>query len=225
MSAENTTILAGSIPAVERFISSWQSMLADPDLHKENIAKSIQPGLDIATNYYNKMGDTDAYIIAMFINPSIRFEWIRKNWSQEEQDEAKKVILLRAYVNVIGSPDLRSRTSSPGASGSGSDSRPPSRSRSRTRHWQVANRYRNAAQSLDFSGASGSATGGKQSIKDEMNHYMSSSLPPRKSTDMNHGKTTWPRIFRLFADYAPIQATSVLSKRVFSSSAETDTKR
>jgi hypothetical protein len=41
----------------------------------------------------------------------------------------------------------------------------------------------------------------------------------------NHGKATWPKIFRLFADYAPIQATSVPSERVFSSSAETDTKR
>ncbi|KAJ6569993.1 hypothetical protein B0H10DRAFT_1689880, partial [Mycena sp. CBHHK59/15] len=35
----------------------------------------------------------------------------------------------------------------------------------------------------------------------------------------------WPRIFRLFADYVPIQATSVPLERVFSSSAETDTKR
>ncbi|KAJ6590804.1 hypothetical protein B0H10DRAFT_1830584, partial [Mycena sp. CBHHK59/15] len=35
----------------------------------------------------------------------------------------------------------------------------------------------------------------------------------------------WPKIFRLFADYAPIQATSVPSERVFLSSAETDTKR
>jgi hypothetical protein len=41
----------------------------------------------------------------------------------------------------------------------------------------------------------------------------------------NHGRTTWPKIFRLFANYAPIQATSVPSEQVFSSSAETDTKR
>ncbi|KAJ7039995.1 hypothetical protein C8F04DRAFT_948946, partial [Mycena alexandri] len=34
----------------------------------------------------------------------------------------------------------------------------------------------------------------------------------------------WPRIFRLFADYAPIQTISVPSEWVFSSSAETDTK-
>jgi hypothetical protein len=65
MSAENTPILAGSIPAFELFISSWKSMLADTDLQNENISKFIQPGLDIATNYYNKMGDMDAYIISM----------------------------------------------------------------------------------------------------------------------------------------------------------------
>jgi hypothetical protein len=41
----------------------------------------------------------------------------------------------------------------------------------------------------------------------------------------NHGLTTWPTIYRMFADYAPVQATSVPSERVFSSSAETDTKR
>ncbi|KAJ7300469.1 hypothetical protein DFH08DRAFT_723582 [Mycena albidolilacea] len=35
---------------------------------------------------------------------------------------------------------------------------------------------------------------------------------------------TWPRIFHLFADYALIQATSLPSESVFSSSAETDTK-
>jgi hypothetical protein len=59
MSTENTPILAGSIPAFELFISSWKSMLADTDLQNENIAQFIQPSLDIATNYYKKMGDTD----------------------------------------------------------------------------------------------------------------------------------------------------------------------
>jgi hypothetical protein len=80
-----------------------------------------------------------------------------------------------------------------------------------------------------------------------VNHYITNTIPPRKTMDMigywmvgfinlkmlrysltstqHHGKTTWPNIFRLFANYAPIQATSVPSERVFSLSAETDTKR
>jgi hypothetical protein len=40
-------------------------MLADIDLQQENVGKFIWPGLAIATKYYNKMGDTDTYIIAM----------------------------------------------------------------------------------------------------------------------------------------------------------------
>ncbi|KAJ7125982.1 hypothetical protein C8R44DRAFT_617949, partial [Mycena epipterygia] len=41
----------------------------------------------------------------------------------------------------------------------------------------------------------------------------------------NHGKITWPTIYHLFTDYAPIQATSVPFEQVFSSSAEADTKQ
>ena len=65
MSSENTPILAGTIPVFELFMSSWEVMLDDPVLEDENVARIIQPGLDIAKKYYNKFGDTDAYIISM----------------------------------------------------------------------------------------------------------------------------------------------------------------
>jgi hypothetical protein len=65
MSAENTPILAGSIPAFELFMAAWNAMLTDADLQAENLSKFIDPGLAVANTYYNKMGDTDAYIIAM----------------------------------------------------------------------------------------------------------------------------------------------------------------
>jgi hypothetical protein len=38
-------------------------------------------------------------------------------------------------------------------------------------------------------------------------------------------QATWPTIFRGALDYLPIQASAVPSERVFSSSAETDTKK
>jgi hypothetical protein len=65
MSVENTPILAATIPAFELFVASWTSMITDQDLQKENIAKFIWPGLAIANKYYNKLGETDAYIISM----------------------------------------------------------------------------------------------------------------------------------------------------------------
>jgi hypothetical protein len=65
MSAESTPVLAGAIPSFELFMSALQAMLADIELQQENVGKFIQPGRVITTKYYNKMGDTDAYIIAM----------------------------------------------------------------------------------------------------------------------------------------------------------------
>ncbi|KAJ7463111.1 hypothetical protein B0H11DRAFT_2241093 [Mycena galericulata] len=64
MSAENTPVLAGALPAFELFVDSWKTMVKDADLIKENVVQFIKPGLTIAKKYYNRFGDTDAYIIA-----------------------------------------------------------------------------------------------------------------------------------------------------------------
>ncbi|KAJ7615174.1 hypothetical protein B0H17DRAFT_911676, partial [Mycena rosella] len=110
-----------------------------------NIGKFLWPGLAIAEKYYNKMVDTDAYIIAMyeplFFSSSFtevnKHGWLLDGWCLNSQ-----AVLHSSVFSV-----------------------------------------------------------------------------------QNHGRTTWPKIFCLFADYAPIQATSVPSEQVFSSSAETDTKQ
>jgi hypothetical protein len=65
MSVENTPILAATIPAFELFVASWTSLIVDQDLQKENILKFIRPGLAVATKYYDKLEETDAYIISM----------------------------------------------------------------------------------------------------------------------------------------------------------------
>lgn len=65
MAAENTPMLAATIPAFELFVNSWEAMKADPVLSALNITHLIDAGLAIAEKYYNKFNDTDAYIIAM----------------------------------------------------------------------------------------------------------------------------------------------------------------
>ncbi|KAJ6559295.1 ribonuclease H-like domain-containing protein, partial [Mycena sp. CBHHK59/15] len=207
MSSENTPILAGTIPAFELFMSSWQAMLDDPVLEDESIAQIVQPGLNVAEKYYNKFGDTDAYIISMFINPSIRFEWIRKNWSYEDQKRARKSLpCIVCPMGVIAAMEA---------------------------WWSRSGLVWGFRFSI-FKTA-GFTLRAKFSrrvwgVEDEMTSYIQSPIPSPQTTDMighwmNHGITTWPTIYCMFVDYALIQATSVPSEWVFSSSAETDMKR
>ncbi|EDQ99474.1 uncharacterized protein LACBIDRAFT_334966 [Laccaria bicolor S238N-H82] len=37
-------------------------------------------GIDWATTYYKKMDDSPAYVIVMFLNPSIQLSWIQRHW-------------------------------------------------------------------------------------------------------------------------------------------------
>ncbi|KAF7372646.1 hypothetical protein MVEN_00127700 [Mycena venus] len=134
MSSENTPILSGAIPAFELFMASWRAMVADPDLEAKEVKKFIQPGLDIANKYYNRFGDTNAYIIAMFINPSIRFEWIKQNWPEAELVQARKLVLEKLE-------EYEEDTSQDDASGSSSP----------TALAQATQRYRFTQKSLNFS--------------------------------------------------------------------------
>lgn len=61
MSEQKTPVLAGAIPAIERFMTRWEK-LAEMQPH---LSPAINAGLSIANKYYNKMDDTHAYIVAM----------------------------------------------------------------------------------------------------------------------------------------------------------------
>ncbi|KAF8146273.1 hypothetical protein K438DRAFT_1990912 [Mycena galopus ATCC 62051] len=98
MSSENIPILAATIPAFELFSSAGEAMKADGDLAEENVASIIAPGLDLAMKYYKKLKASNAYIVAMFINPSIRMEWIKKNWSTRDQAASRAAILAKRLL-------------------------------------------------------------------------------------------------------------------------------
>lgn len=61
MSKEKTPVLAGAIPSFERFMTGWEKLCNA----KPNLAPAIDIGLAVAEEYYKKMDDTPAYIIAM----------------------------------------------------------------------------------------------------------------------------------------------------------------
>ena len=61
MSGETMPILSGAIPAFEMFMTKWEKL---GDVHP-HLKPFIQPGLDWAYMYYDRMDHTCAYIIAM----------------------------------------------------------------------------------------------------------------------------------------------------------------
>ena len=65
MAIENTPMLAATIPAFELFVNSWEAMRADDELAQQGVTHHIDRGLEIAEKYYNKLNDTDAYLISM----------------------------------------------------------------------------------------------------------------------------------------------------------------
>ncbi|KAJ7462438.1 hypothetical protein FB451DRAFT_1180731 [Mycena latifolia] len=114
-------------------------------------------------------------------------ELILQNWTPEDHQEAKKIIM-----DKIGQSTTLAFTGIA----------------------QAAKWYCNVSQSLDFTATAGSTTGG-QSLDDEVNHYMTSRLPSRKSTDMVGYWMTESRQDDLAQDFLPLPSSSV----------ETDTTR
>jgi hypothetical protein len=54
-------MLAGVLPSFEMLMTRWETLAKDvPDLKPY-----IQPGIDSANEYYKRMDDTKAYVIAM----------------------------------------------------------------------------------------------------------------------------------------------------------------
>jgi len=61
MSLEKTPVLCGSIPTFEVFMSAWEKLAKG----NQRLEKFIQPGLDWAYKYYDRMDCTRAYVITM----------------------------------------------------------------------------------------------------------------------------------------------------------------
>ncbi|KAF8547065.1 hypothetical protein OG21DRAFT_1425571, partial [Imleria badia] len=84
MSSENSPVLGGAIPALEILMINWKK-LAENAPH---CAPFVAVGLEWAWKYFMHMGETCTYIIAMFINPTIRLSWIKDHWSISEAEKA-----------------------------------------------------------------------------------------------------------------------------------------
>jgi hypothetical protein len=63
MSKEKMPVLAGVIPMFECFMSSWETLARVKE--NRHLKDALEMGLEFAKKYYNKMDNTNAFVIAM----------------------------------------------------------------------------------------------------------------------------------------------------------------
>ena len=61
MSSESRPTLGGAIPAFEKFMMEWEALATNVP----HIVPFVSVGLGWAQEYYQQMGQTHAYVIAM----------------------------------------------------------------------------------------------------------------------------------------------------------------
>ena len=64
MAREYTPVLCGAIKTFEYFITAWEKM-REAYAEDHPIHEYVEVGIRWATKYYNRLDDTDAYVITM----------------------------------------------------------------------------------------------------------------------------------------------------------------
>ncbi|EDQ98471.1 uncharacterized protein LACBIDRAFT_335933 [Laccaria bicolor S238N-H82] len=209
MSKEHTPVLSGAIPAFEMFMTAWEQLGRDHPC----LARWMDIGIQWATTYYKKMDDSPAYVIAIFLNPSIQLSWIRRHW--EPNYVARAIVIIKNTMRKYHD-HLHGQAQQPTSS---------TDSQQQRRSWHdLAGRY-GLEDMLEVSGAP-SPSG--QGVEEQFELYGNGTVSPRGTDIIGFwaiSEETHQILYTMALDYLPIQASSVPSECVFSSSAETDTKR
>ncbi|KAG8729906.1 hypothetical protein FRC10_003305 [Ceratobasidium sp. 414] len=244
LSAEKTPTLALAFPIYEAVIEHWEKLCAViPEL-----SHSITCGILKLQEYVTRTQDAPVHALAMAINPSLKLDWIKEHWAPTQALEAEAEAAMKAemhrfqallssggtpstsstpshatqaqssgYVRVLTSGTALRRASSLHAPGESSGHTNIMRQSSTPvlRHssgWstyaQVDTEARNEAI-----------------VDEEFTRYMNAGLTPTEKmgsfelTDFwKCHQYTYPLLFRIAMDVLPVQASSVSSERVFSSS-------
>ncbi|KAF5343710.1 hypothetical protein D9758_016511 [Tetrapyrgos nigripes] len=201
LSGEKTPTLSFALPGYDAMIAKWEHMKGTLPQY----ASVIDAGIAKLHKYRDRADESDAYTLAMIVNPSIKLDWF-KRFAPHRLDEAKELFLreLESYTNVAS--DCQQTVT---LSDLSNDDWADAILGLPTKDKQVISRISQAHQ-------------------DEVNSYFSDKLAEPKQDELAYwedNQARFPTIFRLALDILPIQASSVPCERVFSSSSDTDTKK
>lgn len=172
------------------------------------------------------------------VNPNIRLSHIMTRWDPEQQTRAQEVIAQTVSIFVVVSMlrshrylqmqtyrtqlDTTTRPEDQVAIDDRSQDAPPRRPR---KLQSLAERYGITVDDTVDTNSTGTTP--SVSIESELHTYLGVQIANKTDpiTFWQMSQTLYPTLFRISMDYLPIQASSVPSERIFSSSAETTTKR
>ncbi|QRW11789.1 AC9 transposase [Ceratobasidium sp. AG-Ba] len=236
LSAERTPTLSLALPVYDTVIDLWsECRTVFPEL-----SSAIDAGIMKLEEYVHKSRRSPAHIFAMFVNPSLKFDWFNRHFHPSTADQAYKAVeeKLLEYAQ-----DRHMSLFEPGSSSTGISMTRSAQAQAHghSQLLDLGNRIQRADGTTQYTPTPtvpAVPTAAQKEIHDraavqiEMSGYISmGTVPMRDASTGGNIVSQWkalrhmfPLIHRLAMDILPVQASSVSSERVFSSSKLTCTQ-
>ncbi|KIJ10079.1 hypothetical protein PAXINDRAFT_86563, partial [Paxillus involutus ATCC 200175] len=207
MSSESLPRLGSAVPCFELFMSAWEMLGAT----HPRVKPWTDIGLEWATKYYQRMDNMRAYVIAMFVDPATRMLWIKAYWDDEYIASAEKTVLEMMQEYRWKLPESATTQQKGKAPAHTIDS--------------LAAHFGIKDMGIRQRGPRSQTT---VTSDEEYRAYINGDLWEEDSDPLKFWESkrkSYPTIFAIALDHLPIQASAVPCEQIFSSSAETDTKK
>ncbi|PSR75311.1 hypothetical protein PHLCEN_2v9174 [Hermanssonia centrifuga] len=86
-SSDRVSTLHLAIPALEALFKAWDSRRSREKY--ASFAEALSIGTAKIAEYYDKTGDSDAYIVSMYLHPEKKGSHFKKHWAEPLQNDAK----------------------------------------------------------------------------------------------------------------------------------------
>ncbi|KIL57452.1 hypothetical protein M378DRAFT_58137, partial [Amanita muscaria Koide BX008] len=212
-SAAQTPTLFNAIPAIEALHSAW-STRADK-VKYASFNEALHAATDKLNEYYKKMADSDAHILAMLLHPECKMAHFKNHWDRTLQQE----------VSELGRKAFKECYEQIQAAATSSRSTPPQPTKKQKTQKLLRDTDSNDSDSDDIRNDEASSTPWLV----EYERYMNTNdfIPPGMTVVAWWGINAprYPIAASLARDYLAIMASSVSSERAFSSAGITLSKR